>query len=474
MIYKTYLFILILTLGLFAQWPDNLSDLQESLCLVEYYQPQYEVREIKDDSRIKMRITGILVNDKGLVMTSDIIFPAKLDIVSRSRFYTHMQSKPEDITVIFEQEKKLKAELIGIDEEYRVAFIQITEYKDLPDPVEFETEFNSTVGDEIYLIQHLNERFNREPIITDHRINAIIKKPLRKILTTGSFVPNSAGGIAADRDGRAIGVVFRSSEFVPSYDYDIDFSGGGSLITQILPGSYLNRLISNPPRMQLQKNGTGKSWLGIRMQILKKEMAEYWDIPETRGIIINSVVPQSPAEKVGLQTGDIVTNINGFKVQGDKDQDLELFRNYIRSLPEGSVQLSYIRDKQRKTTEVELESAPISKFFAEEYSEEFLRFSVKELTQDIILENDLDFDIEGVWVSRVEEAGAASLSGMMVHDLILSINDRPVKNLSEFKSIMTQVQKQNPEYVQIFIQRTNKTLFLFVTTSYADSRITED
>ena len=78
-------------------------------------------------------------------------------------------------------------------------------------------------------------------------------------------------------------------------------------------------------------------------------------------------------------------------------------------------------------------------FFAEVYSDEFLRFSVKELTQDMILENDLEFDIEGVWVSRVEEAGAASLSGMMVHDLILSINDLPVKDLSEFKKIMEEL-----------------------------------
>jgi S1-C subfamily serine protease len=375
---------------------------------------------------------------------------------------------------MFTSDTRLKAKLIGIDEQYRVGFIQITEEAELPDHIEFESGNEFHTGDEIYLIQHLSERFNREIIISDHRINAIIDKPLKKLLTTCSFVPNSAGGIAVNREGLPVGVVFRGRNFVPSFDYEFDFSSQGSLITQILPGYYLTRLVENPPQMQLQKNGTGKSWLGIRMQILKKDMADYWNISGTRGIIINSVLPQSPAEKAGLQVGDIVTGINGFSIQGDENQDLELFRNYIRSLPEGPVQLSFIRNQNNQSVNVSLESAPISKFFAEEYSEEFLRFSVKELTRDIILENDLDFDIEGVWVSRVEEAGAASLSGLMVQDLILNINDMSVKNLAEFKKIMTNIQNQAPSYVQLFVRRANKTLFLFVKTSYANNHVSED
>ena len=84
---RNVLLILIITIsGLPAQWPESIADLQKSMCLVEFYQPQYEVSEIKDDARIKKKITGILVNTYGLILTSDNIFPAKLDIVSQSRF----------------------------------------------------------------------------------------------------------------------------------------------------------------------------------------------------------------------------------------------------------------------------------------------------------------------------------------------------------------------------------------------------
>ena len=57
------------------------------------------------------------------------------------------------------------------------------------------------------------------------------------------------------------------------------------------------------------------------------------------------------------------------------------------------------------------------------------------------MENDLDFDIEGVWISRVEEAGAASLSGLMIHDLILTINDQKVGSVDEFKKLLVLISK---------------------------------
>ncbi len=354
--------------------------------------------------------------------------------------------------------------LVGIDEEFRVAFIQIDQPKDLPDPIEFNQIDEPVIGDKLYLIQYMNERYDLENIVTSHNINAIQEKPFRKILTTTTIAPLSAGGLAINDDGDPIGIVFRTNDQMNSYDYEIDFSMGRSLITSVLPGTYLIDLIKDPPRMQKQKNGTGKSWLGIRMQILKKEMAEYWDIPGTYGIIINSVVPQSPADKVGMQVGDIITAINDFKIQGDKDQDLEIIRNYIRSLPEGQVNLAFIRDKKSQNIKINLENAPISKYFSEEHSEEYLRFSIRELTQDIILENDLDFDIEGVWVSRVEEAGAASLSGLMVHDLILTINDQKLGSVDDFKKLMDPITEKKPEYVQLFVKRGNRTLFVFVKT----------
>jgi serine protease Do len=233
-------------------------------------------------------------------------------------------------------------------------------------------------------------------------------------------------------------------------------------IKQLLPASLFIALIEKPPVLELQATGAGKSWLGIRMQILTDDMAEYWGLGDAKGIVVNSVLPKSPAEKAGLETGDIITQIAGFQVRNDEKSTLDIFRNYIRTLPEGPHKMVVYRDKMLKEMTIVLESAPKSVFMAEEYFNEALGLRVKEITQDIILSGNLDFDVEGVWVSRVEEAGPAGLSGLTVDDIIVEVNEEKVKDLNAFKKRVESVLKQEPEYIRLFIKREGKTQFIFI------------
>jgi S1-C subfamily serine protease len=202
------------------------------------------------------------------------------------------------------------------------------------------------------------------------------------------------------------------------------------------------------------------------MQILTSHMADYWDISGSNGILVNSIVPGSPAEKAGLRVGDIITRIGELKIPNDDNRNLDVFRNYVRSLPEGKIELNIIRNQKTKTIIADLKSAPMSQFLAEEYKLEHLGFSVKELTQDIILNSNLAFDIEGVWVSRVEEASTASLGGLSVDDLILSINDMKISDLNQFKNKIEEIKRIKPKYIQFFIQRESKTQFIIIKTEY--------
>jgi S1-C subfamily serine protease len=111
---------------------------------------------------------------------------------------------------------------------------------------------------------------------------------------------------------------------------------------------------------------------------------------------------------------------------------------------------------------VQLRSAPKSQFLAEEKLIKELGFSVKELTQDIFLNYNIDFDTEGVWVSKVESAGIASIAGLSIGDLILKINDKSISDIDEFDSYLKTIIDKDPEYIQFFILRQNKTQFLFL------------
>ena len=121
-----------------------------------------------------------------------------------------------------------------------------------------------------------------------------------------------------------------------------------------------------------------------------------------------------------------------------------------------------MRDKKLKTFTIPLESAPKSRFLAKEYSNGHLGIGVKELTQDYIISNDLDFNTEGVWVSRIEDAGAASLGGIDINDLILRINESEINGLKDFEKSAKDIHKSGEEYIQIFLNRRSKTRFVFI------------
>ena len=94
--------------------------------------------------------------------------------------------------------------------------------------------------------------------------------------------------------------------------------------------------------------------------------------------------------------------------------------------------------------------------------------SVKELTQDIILAKQLDWETEGVWVSRVERAGWADVSGLQVGDLILKINSQKISGLDDIKQIFDSIETEKPEYLSLFIQRGTDTQFLFIKTNFQE------
>lgn len=456
-----FFFIFIITNQLLSNdnWPKDLDRFTNSTCIVEFYQPQNENSDINDRSRIKRNLTGLLVSESGLILTTEEIYPANLDISTGSFYFYQSQDLPEDITVKFADDQKFKAKFLGKDEETKLAFLQIQEPKNLPQPVEFKLKSEFKIGQPIFLVERLSENYDFEPIVTSEYINSVIKKPRKKLLINSTLSVLSNGGLVVNQDGNAIGVVQNNRQ---SYGYHDEMMENRSTVIEILLAPDFQELIHNPPKMSELKNGTGKSWLGIQMQILSKDMADYWALDNTSGVIINKIVPESPAEIAGLNIGDIIVSIDDFSISGEDEKNLDIFRTHVRNLSKKNVDLEYIRDGKIYSTNVHLRSAPKSQFLAEEKINQELGFSVKELTQDIFLNYDIDFDTEGVWVSKVESAGIASIAGLRLGDLILKINNKTISNIDEFENYLTSVFQKDPEYIQLFILRQNKTQFLFL------------
>jgi len=459
--------LIILLLFIFSQntiysnnsWPQNVNKFINSTCVVEFYQPQNENSDIKDRSRIKKNLTGLLVSESGLILTTEEIYPANLDISSSSFYFHQSQHLPEDITVKFVVNQKVKAKFLGKDEETKLAFLKIDDLENLPIHVSFNSSSQLNIGQPIFLIERLSEKYDFEPIVNSENINSIITKPRKKLLINSNLSVLSNGGLVLDQDGNAVGVVQYNRE---NYGYRDEMMESQSTIIEILLASDFEKLIINPPKLSEMKNGTGKSWLGIQMQILTNNMAEYWELENTSGIIINKIVPESPSENAGLEIGDIIVSVDDFQLKGDDKKNLDIFRNHVRNLNKKNVEVDYIRHGKVYSTDVHLRSAPKSQFLAEEKLIKNLGFSVKELTQDIFLNYNIDFDTEGVWVSKVESAGTASIAGLQLGDLILKINDKKISDIYDFDRYLKTILEQEPDYIQLFILRQNKTEFLFL------------
>jgi C-terminal processing protease CtpA/Prc len=97
-------------------------------------------------------------------------------------------------------------------------------------------------------------------------------------------------------------------------------------------------------------DGEGSSWLGVELREVTSETAKDLKLPAERGVVVSSVVPDSPAAKAGLKENDVVTEINGQHLEGAVQ-----FRRMIREIPAGrTVQLTLWRDGRAQTLSVTL------------------------------------------------------------------------------------------------------------------------
>ncbi|HKW32929.1 MAG TPA: PDZ domain-containing protein [Candidatus Acidoferrum sp.] len=97
----------------------------------------------------------------------------------------------------------------------------------------------------------------------------------------------------------------------------------------------------------------GSSWLGVELHEVTSDTAKELKLPAERGVVLGSIVPDSPAAKAGLKENDVVTEINGQRIEGAAQ-----FRRVIREIPAGrAAQITVWRDGRAQTISVTLGKA---------------------------------------------------------------------------------------------------------------------
>ena len=228
--------------------------------------------------------SGVIVSDKGLILTND-----------------HVVASADEIEVALADGRKLSAKVVGTDPDTDLAVLQV-DAKDLP-AITFSASDRLNVGDVVLAI---GNPFGVGQTVTQGIVSALGRNHLgintyeNFIQTDASINPGNSGGALIDADGNLVGV-----------NSAIYSRNGGSMgIGFAIPASLARQVME-----QIAVSGSvTRGWIGIEAQDITPELAESFKLAQVRGSLIAGVLRNSPADVAGIKAGDVLLAINGKEV----------------------------------------------------------------------------------------------------------------------------------------------------------------
>ncbi len=369
--------------------------------------------------------SGFIISKDGYILTNN-----------------HVVKDADEVIVRLEDRRELKAEIIGTDARSDIALLKINA-DNLP-VAQIGKSDSLKVGEWVLAIG--------SPFGFDRSATAGIVSAKGRALPRENYVPFIQTDVAIN-PGNSGG---------PLFNLDGEVVGVNSQIYS-RTGGYMGLSFSIPIEVamdvasQLKAHGkVSRGWLGVLIQDVTRELAESFGMSKPQGALIARVMPDSPAEKANLQVGDIVVSFNGKEIVRSSS-----LPPVVGSTPVGKkVPVKVIRNGRSKTLWVKLGELPeqeetIAKAeTSKTTSDNRLNVRVADLTKDQREELEID---GGVLVESVGE-GAASNAGIREGDIILRMDGKPVKDISQFKEMIRKLPAGKS--VAVLVQRRGGPIFL--------------
>ena len=238
----------------------------------------------EDDQPESSLGSGVIVSDKGLILTND-----------------HVVASADEIEVALADGRKLSAKVVGTDPDTDLAVLQV-DANNLP-AITFAAPDKLSVGDVVLAI---GNPFGVGQTVTQGIVSALGRNHLgintyeNFIQTDASINPGNSGGALIDAEGNLVGV-----------NSAIYSRNGGSMgIGFAIPASIARQVME-----QIALSGSvTRGWIGIEAQDITPELAESFKLAQARGSLIAGVLRNSPAEVAGIKAGDVLLAINDKEV----------------------------------------------------------------------------------------------------------------------------------------------------------------
>jgi serine protease Do len=357
----------------------------------------------------------------------------------------HVVDEADSIKITLSDKRELDAKLIGKDKGSDIALLKI-EAKDLP-VLELGDSSKLKVGQWVYAIG--------APFGLDYTATQGIVSALSRHLPDGNYVPfiqtdvsinpGNSGGPLFDLNGKVVGV----NSMIYSR------SGGYMGVSFSVPVN----LVKNVTDQLKTKGYVSRGKLGVHIQDLSQQLATSFKLKSPEGALVAKVEPDSPAEKAGIITGDVIIAYGDAPIRsaadlpplvGDTLVGSEVAVKLIRNGVEKSigVKVGQLDDKAEKE----------KKELARASNGESLGLLVGKLTEKQRADSKLKQG--GVYISRVIPNSMAERAGFKGGDIVRSFNNKAINTPDDLRKAVKEMPKGTP--VAVLILRGQQTRFLAV------------
>lgn len=369
--------------------------------------------------------SGVIVSADGYIITNN-----------------HVVAKADEIQVLLADERKFTARVVGTDPKTDLAVIKI-EASNLPF-LQWGDSSRLKVGEVVLAVGNpfgLNQTVTMGIVSAVGRANVGIVDYEDFIQTDAAINPGNSGGALVNLKGELVGI--NTAIFSQS--------GGYMGIGFAIP----SRMASIVSKTLIEKGKVIRGWLGVSIQNITQELADQFQVPDTNGVLISNVNPDSPAEQAGLERGDIVRKYDGQVV----NDPVHLRTLVAETSPNTTVALTILREGDERTVRINVGEQP--RVFPDARGVD--EAEGKHALAGVIVENLSPGEApedEGVIVRVIPTGSPADRAGLQRGDIILEMNRQPIRDTRDFSRIVRELKRE--EAVLLVVRRERGVFFLHI------------
>jgi serine protease Do len=369
--------------------------------------------------------SGVIVRANGVVVTNH-----------------HVVDGADEIVVVLNDRREFKAKVMVDDERSDLAVLKIEAGSENLPFLRMRDSDGIEVGDVVFAI---GNPFGVGQTVTHGIVSAVARTQMGVsdyeffIQTDAAINPGNSGGALVGLDGKLFGI----------NTMILSRSGGSQGIGFAIPANMVTRVVE----AALSGGKLVRPWFGATGQEITSDLTESLGLDRPIGVLINAVYPGGPAEKAGLEVGDVVTELGGRAVS-----DPASLVSLLATRPVGGkVDITVLRSGRKMTLNVPLVAAPeVPKRDETVLPKGHLFAGAKVANMSPALGEELHINSmdKGVIVLGIERGSPAHRAGLQPGDYITAINDKPIRTVADlnanwmgFKGVMTVKVKRNDQVI---------------------------